>query len=72
MRKHVPMIKEVKNKLKEIYIDPSLLKTELATPLPVEAHEEKIQKVLNSFAAKMRNNNAPGCHYIQAINDFIS
>ena len=72
MRKHVPMIKEVKNKLKEIYIDPSLLKAELAAPLPVEAHEEKIQKVLNSFAAKMRNNNAPGCHYIQAINDFIS
>jgi glutamyl-tRNA reductase len=70
MRKHVPVIKEVKNKLKEIYIDSTLLK-EIAAVQP-EAKDEKIQKVLNSLAAKMRRDHAPGCHYIQAINDFIA
>lgn len=58
MRKHVPVLKEVKNKLKEIQTG--------------EQHDEKIQKVINSLAVNIRNNNTPGCHYIQAINEFIA
>lgn len=60
MRRHVPVLKEVKNKLKEINIGEDA------------GHDEKIQKVINSLAVNIRNNNTPGCHYIQAINDFIA
>jgi len=38
----------------------------------VAIHEEKIQKVINAMATKMRRDYTPGCHYIQAINDFIA
>jgi len=72
MRRHVPVIKEVKNKLKGIYIDSVLLNEDNCGAIQPELNEEKIQKVLNSLATKMRSNNTPGCHYIQAINDYIA
>ncbi|MCW3121031.1 MAG: glutamyl-tRNA reductase [Flavipsychrobacter sp.] len=71
MRKHVPVLKEVKSKLKEIQIDPMLL-NESVYVLPHEAHDEKIQKVLNSLANKMRQSNTVGCNYIEAINNYIA
>ena len=66
MRRHVPVLKEVKNKLNTIYIDASLLN---GTDQP---KEETIQSVINVLATKMRKKNAAGCHYIEAINDFIA
>ena len=66
MRKQVPVLKEVKNKLKTIQIDPHVLNTEL----PVQ--DEKIQKVINTMATKMRRDYTPGCHFITAINDYIA
>ncbi len=60
MRRHVPVLKEVKSKLKGIQSNAG------------EGHEEKIQKVINSLAVNIRSNNTPGCHYIKAINDFIA
>ena len=71
MRKHVPVLKEVKNKLKEIQVDPTLVTENNYTSYP-GIQDEKIQKVLNAMATKMRRDNAPGCHYIQAINDYIA
>jgi glutamyl-tRNA reductase len=73
MRKHVPVLKEVKNKLKEIYIVPVLLNS-ISDPCSeqVAMHEEKIQKVINTLAIKIRKNNTLGCHYIQAINEYIA
>jgi glutamyl-tRNA reductase len=68
MRRHVPVLKEVKNKLKEIYIAPGMMNADTNQPA-VDA--EKIQKVLNALANKMRQNNNAGCNYIEAINDFI-
>jgi glutamyl-tRNA reductase len=73
MRKHVPILKEVKNKLKEIYIAPILLNNNnhfCAEQLAL--HEDRIQKVINTLATKMRRDHTPGCHYIQAINEFIA
>jgi glutamyl-tRNA reductase len=70
MRKHVPVLRQVKNKLKEIYIEPLLL-SDINGP-EIAVQEEKIQKVINSLATKMRRNNTPGCYYIEAINDFIA
>jgi glutamyl-tRNA reductase len=61
MRKHVPVLKEVKNKLTEL----NTTMTTVADP------DEKIQKVINTLATKMRRKNTVGCNYIEAINDFI-
>ncbi len=74
MRKHVPVLKEVKSKLKTINIDPQLLNEQDAfcTEGGVAIDEEKIQKVINSLATKIRQNNTLGCNYIQAINDYIA
>ncbi len=66
MRKQVPVLKEVKNKLKTIQIDPHLL--DEAEPV----QDEKIQKVINTMATKMRRDYTPGCHFITAINDYIA
>ena len=70
MRKHVPVLKEVKNKLKEMYVDPCVL--EGCYPEVMAGDDEKIQKVINSLALKIKKNNTLGCHYIQAINEYLS
>jgi glutamyl-tRNA reductase len=66
-RKHVPLLKAVKTKLKEIHNNP------LFIPLYNSTHtEEKIQRVINGMAYKMKGQNQKGCHYIEAINEFIA
>jgi glutamyl-tRNA reductase len=71
MRRNVPVLKEVKNKLKDIYIDQVLIGA-LIIPEHRNIQEEKIQKVINVMATKMRRDYTPGCHYIEAINDLIA
>lgn len=70
MRKHVPVLKAVKTKLKEIQNNP------LFIPLyPHDTHiavDEKIQRVINGMASKMKMHNQKGCHYLEAINEFIA
>jgi glutamyl-tRNA reductase len=66
-RKHVPVLKAVKTKLEEIHNNP------LFIPLYNSTHtEEKIQRVINGMAYKMKEQNQKGCHYIEAINEFIA
>jgi len=62
MRKHVPILKEVKYKLQEI---------STTHIIPINS-EEKIQKVINTLAIKIRSNNTIGCNYIEAINEYIA
>lgn len=71
MRKHVPVLKAVKTKLKEIH----------TSPLYITLHDhhnsristdEKIQRVINGMATKMKEQNQKGCYYIEAINEFIA
>ncbi len=71
MRKHVPVLKAVKNKLEEIQSGIPLYNY---TPslLPAYNSGENIQKVINVMALKMRRENHRGCHYIEAINDFMA
>ncbi|HUB60186.1 MAG TPA: glutamyl-tRNA reductase [Puia sp.] len=74
MRRHVPVLKAVKTKLKELHTCPvfSRLRGE---PFPVtdDTHaEEQIQRVINGMANKMRHNNQGGCQFIEAINEYIS
>ena len=57
MRKHAVVLKAVKSKLQEIHDKPD---------------QERIQKVINGMAVKMRIQNNRGCHYIEAINEFMA
>jgi glutamyl-tRNA reductase len=72
MRKHVPVLKAVKTKLKEIHTSPLFTEFSPATPSLNYSTDEKIQRVINSMAYKMRQYNQRGCHYIEAINEFIT
>ncbi|MEO6720616.1 MAG: glutamyl-tRNA reductase [Ferruginibacter sp.] len=74
MRQHVPVLKAVKHKLQamhscNIYIRYSA--TQTPAKIAYLNPEEKIQKVINGMAIKMRNQNQRGCNYIEAINEYI-
>lgn len=70
MRKHAPMLKALKTKLKEIYLDPLYTNnTSLSCPKKME---HQIQRVLNDTAGKIKIQNQRGCQYIQALNHFMS
>jgi len=66
-RKHVPVLKAVKTKLKEIHNNPLFISLYNSTHA-----EEKIQRVINGMAYRMKGQNQNGCHYIEAINEFIA
>lgn len=72
MRQHVPVIKEVTHKLKNIPIAAGLLPIDFISTKATAASDERLQKVVNKFALRMRHDFTPGCHYIQAINDYIA
>lgn len=65
MRKNVPVIRAVKDKLE--YIQSCSICGDTPVPAP-----ERIQKVLNNMATRMKQQNQGGCHYIEAINDFMA
>ena len=69
MRKHVPVLKEVKIKLQEIHGSPLFEQPEIHSSAN---RDQKIQRVLNGMASKMRRENQRGCFYIEAINEFIA
>lgn len=71
MRKNVPVLKAIKTKLKEIQ------SSQLFIPLYNNSDsrintDEKIQRVINGMASKMKEKNQRGCQYIEAINEFIA
>jgi glutamyl-tRNA reductase len=67
MRRYVPVLKAIKIKLKEIHNDPLVFPAYNITDA-----EDKIQRVINGTAFKMKEQNQCGCFYIQAINEFIA
>ena len=69
MRKHVPMLRELKVKLKELYTHPQYTDTTTTCPKKLDI---QIQRVLNETAGKVKVQNQRGCQYIAALNDFIS
>ncbi len=76
MRKNVPYIKAVKQKLHDMhYCDlylSSYSTTLTTTTTSNFVNQLAIQKVIKNMAVKMRQQNQPGCCYIEAINDFIT
>ena len=71
MRKHVPVLKQVKIKLQEIHDSP-LFEQPISEKPSSLGRDQKIQRVLNGMASKMRRENQRGCYYIEAINEFIA
>jgi glutamyl-tRNA reductase len=71
MRKHVPVLKLVKIKLQEIH-GSALFDQPVSEELSFIYRDQKIQRVLNGMASKMRRVNQRGCYYIEAINEFIA
>lgn len=73
MRRNVPVLKAIKIKLEQmhhcnLFISYSLKNSAVAT----NKNEEKIQKVINGMAVKMKEQNQQGCYYIEAINEYIA
>jgi glutamyl-tRNA reductase len=71
MRKHVPVLKQVKIKLQEIHGSPLFEQLNPDPVVPIN-RDQKIQRVLNGMASKMRRDNQRGCLYLEAINEFIA
>ncbi len=69
MRKHVPMLRDLKTKLKALH-SYSLI-PDVGSPLCEATLDIKIQRVVNETAGKIKKTDTKGCHYIAAINEFI-
>jgi glutamyl-tRNA reductase len=73
MRKNVPVLKAVKQKLMDMHQCNLFLASYSNPHKPLQNNNsETIQKVINNMALKMRRQHQPGCNYIEAINDFIT
>lgn len=68
MRRHVPMLKDLKVKLKELYAHPHYVQSTTCS----KTIDIYIQRVLNDTAGKIKVKNQRGCQYIAALNEFIS
>jgi glutamyl-tRNA reductase len=69
MRRHVPMLKDLKLKLKALYNHSQDTQTSTSCSQKIDF---QIQRVLNETAGKIKIKNQRGCQYIAALNDFIS
>jgi len=72
MRRYVPVLKAVKTKLKELHTCPIFSRLSGESFPSTDHTDEQIQRVINGMATKMRQHNQGGCHYIQAINEYIA
>lgn len=70
LRRHVPVLKAVKQKLHDMSTCELFISSHDSTTLSNDA--TAIQKVVNNVAVKMRQQHQPGCYYIEAINDFMT
>jgi glutamyl-tRNA reductase len=69
MRRNVPMLRELKSKLKELYSHPVYI---MHHGQAKKCIDTDIQRVLNNTAGKIKQRNERGCQYITALNEFIS
>lgn len=70
LRKHAPVLNAVKSVLNDFPI--AHFGQAIASYHKQQPQKEKIQLILNGLANKMRINDAKGCLYIQAINEYIA
>jgi glutamyl-tRNA reductase len=73
MRKHAPVLRAIKTKLQEIQAFPLYRQDSQNLAATSTANtDKKIQRVINGMASKLRLHNQRGCHYIEAINEFLA
>jgi len=72
MRKSAPTLSAIKLKLNEINAQHYSQADGRQSLCPVMNAADKIQRVVNNIAGKMRHQQQNGCHYIEAINEFMS
>ena len=74
MRKNVPALKAVKQKLIDMQQCNLFLAAypDFYAETNANPNSGNIQKTINNMALKMRSQHQPGCFYIEAINDFIT
>lgn len=73
MRRHVPVLKAIKTKLEQLHnCNLYISYTARHTSSPVREDREKVQKIINGLALKMREQNQQGCNYIEAINEYLA
>lgn len=74
MRKNVPALKAVKQKLIDMQQCNLFLAAHPRHSLEInkDPNTDHIQKTISNMALKMRSQHQPGCYYIEAINDFIT
>jgi len=70
LRKHVPFLKSLKTRLKSIHSCNLYLQAAHGY-IPAETEDDRIQKVINGMAVKMRQQNQYGCQYLEALNDYM-
>jgi glutamyl-tRNA reductase len=67
MRRYVPVMQSLKSKLLEIQeAQPYLMATSS------KSTEKRIQNAINGMVNKMRRQDNKGCHYLEAINEFMT
>lgn len=69
MRRHAPLLKATKLKLKEIHDNPDFISLSCGCNKEAEA---RIQRVINDMASKIRIKNGGACHFFEAINNFMT
>jgi glutamyl-tRNA reductase len=73
MRKNVPVLKAIKTKLEQLHqCNIFISYSAKYNSAPVYKNEEKIQKLVNGLAVKMKEQNQQGCYYLEALNEFIA
>lgn len=73
LRKNVPVLKAIKTKLEQLHHCDIFIGYYLKNSSePVNKNEEKIQKVINGLAVKMKEQNQQGCYYLEALNEYIA
>lgn len=73
MRRNVPVLKAIKTKLEQLHqCDIFISYSSKIRSTPVYKNEEKIQKLVNGLAVKMKEQNQKGCYYLEALNEFIA
>lgn len=73
MRKNGPVLKAIKRKIELIHeCDIFKSYTSKLYGSPSIQNEEKIQKLVNVLAVKMKSQNQQGCYYLEALNEYIA
>ena len=73
MRKNVPVLKAIKTKLEQMHNYNSFINYSIMyNDALLNKNDKRIQKVINSLAVKMKEQNQQGCYYLEALNDYIA